>query len=236
MAQITRATPKRGCGAKKMREITIVVPTRNRYKKLMRFYKSVPSASYLDIIFAVDADNVTIRRLTSGSPYRRDPVYGVIIGERHLGSVAMRNLASPMAHDGLLCATDDITFRPDTFPNILTLFNEKFPDDDGVLGLQQGGKHHPSGVCLMGQKFLERYPKKHPYCPEYYHFACQEILWLAAKLDKWASTEKVYVDHHNPKADPSAMDQTHKDARKYRKRDEMIKKERRAKGLVWGLN
>jgi hypothetical protein len=77
----------------------------------------------------------------------------------------------------VLYAVDDIEFQDDAIDNAMKEFNDRFKDDDGVIGFTQIGVRdfHPSGVGLVGKKFLDRYPGRKLFNPMYYHFACQEI-------------------------------------------------------------
>ncbi|GAG31022.1 unnamed protein product, partial [marine sediment metagenome] len=105
-----------------------------------------------------------------------------------------------------------------------------------VLAFQIDGvsNYHESGVALVGQKFLQRYPDKQLFFPGYYHFGCQEIAWLARKLGRFQSEERLRLTHFHPAFHKHLIDQTHREARVYSERDHALIKERQAKGLIWG--
>jgi len=237
-----------------MREISIVIATRGRFDKLMNTIKSIypPSTSlngkyYYEgirthIIFDGDLDGYG--RLQQWRDNRAESVIEIyrvsdFVADSttaFVGSVAARNLILPLCNDGILWATDDIEFEPDVIRMALHTFNNQFPDDDGVVGFVQKGvsNFHPTGVGLMGQKFLQRYPGKKLFYPGYFHFACQEIYWLANKYGKFYQDPEAKLFHFHPAFHKELTDQTHIDARVHKKRDHDLIKEREAAGLIWG--
>lgn len=213
-----------------MNHLSIVIPTRNRWKKLARCLESIEAQAWIrtyiygdksimpdDLFFKLDGRYTSIR-----------------YGATHRGAVACRNLVIPHCPDAVLYATDDITFNPGALIAIRDQFNATFPDDDGVLGLKQDKDHHPTGVAVIGKKFLDRYPGRQPFFPGYYHFAAQEIHWLAEKVGKFAVTPDVCVVHYHPDKCKSEMDTTHAEARAHKAEDMALIAERKAAGLIWG--
>ena len=194
-----------------MKNLDIVIATRDRYEKLKRALNSIPKKSFIKI--------------------------NIIIDKGCNGAVYCRNLVIPKCEDGVLYATDDMTFEPNAIENALSAFNRKFPDDDGVVGFVQiPDNFHPTGVALVGQKFLQRYPDKQLFNPEYFHFACQEIYWLASRLGKFHQEPTAIIRHYHPAFFKEEMDKTHQEARIHREKDHALMRERQAKGLIWGLN
>ena len=126
---------------------------------------------------------------------------------------------------------------PGSMEKALEKFNQEFPDDDGVLGFHQIGLpgYCPTGVCLIGQKFLNRYSNKWPLCPEYYHFGDPEIYDLANKLGKFRfAGEGVTVFHHQAGYEGRPLDQTHHDARLHQQEDSDLRVKRQQEGKIWG--
>jgi len=213
-----------------MKHITIVIPTRGRLQRLLRTLDSIPPEPWITIKVVCDADEETFLALVKkGLPHVEPRLVPT-----HSGSVACRNSVIPDTDDGLFWATDDVVFEPGAFKTYLDLFNKKFPDDDGVVGIRQLTPHHPTGVGLMGKVFLNRYPKREPFFPEYWHFACQEIGRLANKVGKFYFCEEPPVTHISPNQNQSLIDVTHQDARRYKKSDMKLNHRRKREGLVWG--
>lgn len=238
-----------------MKKIDIVIPTLNRLEKLYRALGSIPPKDWIGI--KIIFDNDPIRKpdekdkfsCPQQSEFIRSAWYRKQVDDRaasrmhinsmcsHRGSVDCRNSMMPYCDDGVLPATDDVVFRPGAFEKMLAQFNETFPDDDGVLGVRQDREgHHPTGVCLVGQAFLQRYPGKLLYYPRYFHFAAQEIWWHAETIKKFAMTEAIMLDHFHPGFMPAEMDETHKITASHRTLDHAIRNARKKAGSIWGLD
>lgn len=223
-----------------MKHITVVIPTRRRLKKVLRVLSTIPATgiqpmNWLSVRVICDGDldcYVELRKRYGGNEQ-----VAITLVEKHSGAVFCRNHSIPTVRDGLLYATDDIIFRPGTFEQALKIFNLHFPDDDGVLGFRQegtGGNFHPTGVALMGSRFLDRYPGRMPFFTGYYHFSAQEVHWLAAKLERFAALEEPPIFHYHPAFYREEKDKTHREARKRRSEDRMLKNKRKEMGLIWG--
>jgi hypothetical protein len=226
-----------------MNHITIVIPTRNRWQKLANTLDTIPVRSFISVLVVCDGDPETHRRIRG---LQASQIRSLLVN-RHMGSVYCRNLVIPDCPDGVLYAVDDIEFQPGAIRSALACFNQHFPDDDGVVGFHQiecGDNYHPSGVALLGKRFVDRYPNRQPFCPEYFHFAAQEIHWLAAPCGKFVLCRDAALLHNHPSfvkrggRDPEqcSMDSTHQDARERAAQDKVIRERRKAAGLVWGDN
>lgn len=201
------------------------MPTRNRLKKLYNVLNTIPDSSLYDIKVICDGDKVTYEKLQKGYPYVKSYYFG-----KHRGSVWCRNVIIKDEEDGVLPCVDDIIFPKDYFEYIFKLFNETFKDDDGVIGLRQQGKfntaYSPTGMVLLGQKFLLRYPNRQLYYPKYYHFAAQEIYRLNKKIKEKTGKETYKLaDKHTVRhgkgiySKKEFIDKTHYDARVNKKKD-----------------
>lgn len=220
-----------------MQHITVVIPTRNRLKKLNRTLDSIPDTSLIDVWVVCDRDIATYSALRSPDAETTELTYNDNITAFNFagpGAVACRNHLAPLVTDGFLYATDDIVFADGAFETMLAEFNSAFPDDDGVLGLRQERPHHPAGVGLMGKVFLDRYPERKPFYPNYYHFACQEIGWLAEKVERFRPSTTVLLKHFHPGFMKEEMDHTHVEARERRRDDHELIVDRQKLGLIWG--
>jgi len=213
-----------------LKYIDIVIATRNRYEKLMRTLNSIPNKPFIHTTIICDGDMDTFNKL-AGNP----KVERLISVPEKVGAVSCRNMATELSEDGVLYATDDMTFESNSIENAFKAFNSHFPDDDGVVGFVQIPKEfHPTGVALIGKKFIDRYPDRKLFNPEYHHFACQEIHWLASMLGKFHQEPTAVIRHYHPAFFRGEMDKTHIEARKYREKDHSLMRERQNKGLIWG--
>ena len=217
-----------------MKKLTVIIPTRFRYEKLIRCLDSIDD-TYVDKIYVIcDGDEQTYRKIDA---IANGSLMQLILIEGHHGSVFCRNLITPIVNDGLLYAVDDIEFDKGAIEIAFARFNQTFPDDDGVVGFRQRGVNgtgHPTGVAIMGQKFLQRYPNKQPFFPGYFHFSCQEIHWLAEKLGRFSFEELASLYHHHPAFNSTELDQAHIDARIYKQKDHDLINKRKAMKKIWG--
>lgn len=215
-----------------MQRITILIPTRNRLDRLYKTLASIDS-DRADVVVVTDGDDVTYDAMVNGGvKCLRSP--------SHVGSVACRNMAlRTLDMDGCLYATDDVEFCPDALDRVMLLFNETFENDDGVVGLKQDQDHHPTGVALVGRAFLDRYPNHQLFFPAYYHFSAQEVYWYCKELEFrerrcfFVQDDQVSLIHKHPSVYKKLVDQTHRDARKYKSRDMKILCGRDLMGEVW---
>jgi len=221
-------------------EVLIVIPTRNRWDKLVRCLDSIPAHDWIKVCVVCDADGITHERLMLEFGYstiQRPNRFSALI-QQHSGSVHCRNWATQhLVLDSALMATDDVEFHMNSIEMARWWMNEKFPDGDGVIGFtQEPNKFHKTGVCLVGAKFLDRYPNRWLYNPDYFHFACPEILWLAEKYDKFFQSPDSEVHHKVPRKDDGDIDQTHWDARMKKPFDFGKLEQRKKDGKVWPLD
>lgn len=217
-----------------MDHVDLIVPTRNRPEKLERMLASVPVSAAgkpVNVILVSDGDGKTFRK------YGSDPrIQKSILMVERAGSVAARNRALRDAEDAVLMATDDVVFEAGAIEAAVLAMESRFPDGDGVVGFVQTNHraYSPTGVCLVGQKFLQRYPRKALYFPGYFHFACQEIDRLASRLGRLYVEPAARLFHAHPSTGDGAMDSTHREARLHKAKDQALSKARRKAGETWG--
>lgn len=217
-----------------MKNIDLIIPTRNRFQKLQRCLRSIPSkvnGMLIRVNVVCDGDSMTAHRLQSEPNSIR-----VVHVKKHSGSVYCRNMISQSVEDALLYATDDIEFKKGAITEAVKMMEKHFPDGDGVVGFNQinAKKFSIVGVALMGQKFLRRYPGRKFLFPGYFHFSCQEVEYLGKKLGKIVLAEKARIIHYHPSFIKSESDTTHQEAREHRESDRKLSNQRYAKGLIWG--
>lgn len=213
-------------------KLHIVIATRNRVDKLRTTLKSIPyNLPGVDILVGVDGDTVTKPMVKKEFPH-----VAVQTFEDHMGSVSVRNrvISEWCTRSSVLYFVDDAEFLPGSLEKAIEDFSAQFPDTDGVVGLTlQGHSFHPTAMAIIGNKFLDRYPHRMPFFPGYWHFACQEVHWLAMKLNKfYLSPAKVI--HHHAAFDKKLVDQTHNEARSHMQYDKDVRTHRKSAGCIWG--
>jgi glycosyltransferase involved in cell wall biosynthesis len=202
-----------------MKHFSIIIPTRGRLKKLLNTLNTIPESDLYTVKIVCDGDPETYKAV------KDRPAAEVILNPEHNGSVFCRNSVIRHETDGVFPAVDDVVFEKGFFEYVFGLFNENFPDDDGVVGITQCGKYNPTGMCLVGQKFLHRYPDKLLYHPDFYQFAAQEIhrLCMSTKKKTFILEDKYVVKHGKHHYGNDWIDKTHYEARKHYKRDRNTK-------------
>jgi len=228
-----------------MKKIDLIIPTRNRIAKLNRMLDSIRFDKLLfdlSVVIVTDNDSVTAEKMKLDSRISKVIEVNSTNGEPN-GSVYCRNQGTMLADDGVSWGVDDIIYNGADFFNIaLEKYNSFFPEDDGILSFNvlnnktrvRKRTQSRCGMGLAGQKWLLQYPNKQMFCPEYFHFSCQEIVRLGLELKKLKFAEELVVYHLSPAAG-EAVDITHVDARKWRNRDKSISNSRALNGLIWGL-
>jgi hypothetical protein len=222
-----------GIKRRKMRRIDVVIATRGRFKKLMRMLESIPprvEGMEIRIKICVDNDAETYERI------KVVPRLEVFFMPKQAGNVYCRNFLLEKTEDAAIYAVDDIVFKPRSIETAVEEFKREFPDDFGVLGFSQDGNtFHPTGVAMVGGPFLDRYPQRHLFCPEYFHFAAQEVYAAAVHWGRFFLSRRARVYHFHPVYHQEEMDETHREARVHKHGDMRKKREREARGEIWGI-
>ena len=217
-------------------KIDIVIPTYKRYKKLIRCLESIPHQDNLKVwIYCDNKDKDTYNKIKHfhSNAYLLEEQYRAFgIWNFHL---KWRFFSDIFCY---LC--DDTRVYAETFTHIHRHFIEKFPDTDGVVTFKQSNLSSGSDSAMgcIGKKFIDRYPYRQAFCPNYKSFfADTEIGDYAKKLGKFHYGEDCLIEHYHPSIYPQEMDDTHKTIRdKEKDIDIKINQKRKNKGLLWGEN
>jgi hypothetical protein len=220
-------------------KLNIVVPTRNRFLKLVEMMKTIPQYSWMELHLGFDGDRTSFERFSRMTGYWKGGVANLYFSQSQVGAIKMRNMMTTRCRGSVLWATDDITFIRGGIESAWSSLWREFPDGDGVVGFRQenakpAGNFCWTGVGIMGEKFLDRYPKRIISFPGYFHFGTREIETLAVNLKKLYRDENALIFHNHPDFYPEQMDTTHMEARAFHEQDVELKKNRREQGLIWG--
>jgi len=143
--------------------------------------------------------------------------------------MSMNTLLQYAHGDAVLYASDDLTFEKNCIEKAVKILKEKFPDTDGLIGIKQDIKGCSSAFGLIGKKFIERFPHRCVFCPDFIHYSSDfELGRFARNINKWSYCESALVHHKRLK------DKTWQVAHKVRDRDFQTMKLRREKKLFWG--
>lgn len=142
-----------------------------------------------------------------------------------------------MDANALCYLTDDVVLDPMCLAKAWqALESLKF---DGVvgLGIANATDGHPvkAAFGVVGEKFADRFPARHIFCPEYSCF------YLDEELEKYAKSIKRFIFrpdaslvHYHPSFTGGTPDHTHTHHRRHKFMDVLIHSVRIKKGLVWG--
>jgi len=218
----------------------IVVPTRNRFLKLVEMIQTIPQYEWMELHLGFDGDRISFERFSGMDGYWKGKKANLYFSPDQIGSIKMRNMMTSHCEGSILWATDDILFRRGSIEAAWESLWREFPDGDGVIGFGVENAKPPTNFCwtgvgIMGGKFLNRYPKKMISYPGYFHFGTREIETLSKRLGKLRRELEARIFHNHPDFYPSQMDTTHHEARIHHAEDVKIKKDRMKRGLIWGF-
>ena len=205
-----------------MIKVELVIPTLGRTEKLLRCVRSIMDSNieWVDLRIKIVQDN------------RRLKAFGV-----------WNEYFVTMDVDVMAYICDDIEFEQGALERACRSFVNKFPDNDGVMGLNQvnipRGKEgfSASAMGFIGKKFAERYPNRTCFCTDYSSFhADAELGIYARELHKFFFAETAGIIHYHPAHCPNEKDNTHQLVRvpEVVAMDRKVWNERQRLGLLWG--
>ena len=209
--------------------VTIIIPTFDRIQSLQRTIKSIRNSSHkeISIIVVVDGKKAMLEEVM------KEPVT-IMFNERRMDWPACQNKAigSWAWTDGVLYGADDIEFPPEGIATAVKAMEKYFPDGDGLIGLDQDCRPKiDSAFGLMGRKFIERFPFRTAFCPQYIHFFSDaEIGAYAKSIKKFYFCKEVILKHTR------AQDNTYALGMAKWAKDRATWQERAKKGYLWGRN
>ncbi len=198
--------------------VLVVVPTWQRPEKLAACLASLQAQTYpnVEVLPVEDTD--------------REFAFGI-----------WNRIARNVGKGAFAYLCDDMEAAPDMIERAVSLLLSKWPNTDGLVGFRQNIQGL-KGACdaavgMIGARFLDRFPGRRPFCPEYSRFhADLELGRYAKKVHRFQMPDSVNLTHHHPKYEPDAMDLTHQIVRDEAAvaRDDATLRRRKAKRLLWG--
>jgi hypothetical protein len=143
--------------------------------------------------------------------------------------------------DIMFYLNDDVLVNPLCFANAISSMNTNFPDLDGIIGLYQENIPEDQVVKTafgaIGTNFINRFPKKQVFCPDYrYFYLDKELEEYSNKICRlyWDTSAKLI--HLHPGFSDYKPDDTHNKIRKSLRLDRDTYNKRQKLGLHWGEN
>ena len=224
--------------------IDIGIPTFNRREKLGVCIDSLKRA-YIPGVNVWVLTSLESERIEYKERYRDTPWVVVEMTDYSKVSTCWNEFVAASTADALLFLCDDTSLDDECLANAVDCMEDKFPDGDGVIGLNVTN-YPPSwpeaitqyGFRLVGRKFHARYPVGQAYCPEYYRFYVDtEMGEYSKETGRFAFCPGAKLQHFHPNAPGGTLDDTHFHNRGDKQIwDNEIWKARQAAGYLWGRN
>lgn len=208
-----------------MMHVSVIIPTWNRPALLNQTVKSILASKHKDLtIFVVIDGNPVLQPIVA-----QWPVTMIYNTERRDWIYSINRALQDTQGDAVLYASDDLTFPPELISELVKALKNHFPDGDGLIGIKTKPTSVQGAFGLMGNKFIDHFPGRQAFCPDFIHYASDfEIGRYARVHKKFFFCETSILLHHR------WCDETTKLAWSTKKRDRGISVKRRGKGLIWG--
>ncbi len=218
-------------------KIDIVIPTRNRSKRLDFLLHSIKDALIPDMKVWIFFDNrVELNNFRTEYNWFDSWVEMRILMREFAPATFWNDFLLLMDADVGIYLSDHCTMDKNCLKELKKVFEEKFPDYDGVVGMRISDL--PSQVEAafsgFGRKFADRFPNRQVWCRDYKAFYVDEELGIFAKsIGKFHFSETATVTYNFPFL-RMQLDATSKWTRRNKQRDIVVNKERKNRGLLWG--
>ena len=216
--------------------VNIIIPTYKRFKSLERTVQSIRNSDYKETFTTIIIDGPDDKRYEQLRDERTD----IRKNPKRIGWIgSMNETLKRIDGDLFFYGADDIVFYPDCISKLVKAMKEAFPPGDGLVSTRQhlilSGSKIKRKKCggafgLIGKKFIERFPDRAAFCPEYFHGSSdKEIRNYAIKAGVYHQCTDAIVLH-----DRTAKDETRKLRKEAQPQDHETRRMRWSKGLLWG--
>jgi hypothetical protein len=140
----------------------------------------------------------------------------------------------------LVVLADHIVPEKDFLLPVAAAFEAKFPDYDGMVGLNIANMEPLPGVreyCFfaVGKAFRGHFPECRIFCPDYYHFSADtELGEYAVSVSRFHYAEDARINTFHVNNGLAPRDETWKASRSRRREDAAVREARQQKRYTWG--
>lgn len=185
------------------KKILIQFPTRQRPEQFKKYF-----LTYIDLLVDKSSYEIHVSCDTEDKTMNNDKIKKLIsffsrVSTTYNGNKskieAINKGVTERDWDILILASDDMFPLVEGYDNIIRkLFEEHFPDGDGVLHFNDGfQKEKLNTLCVIGRKYYNRFG--YIYYPGYKSFyADNEFDDVSRKLDKRVYIDQVIIEHRHP--------------------------------------
>ncbi len=222
--------------------IEIAIPTKNREIKLLKCLGSIDLARkqiedklFVYVYFSIEKEYREIDFLLTKYPY----IFTRLLDKEYNASEFWNNHLKDSNADIFYYINDDVILAPDCLKNSIESMNKYFPNEDGVIGLNQENipreQQCKAAFGGIGREFINRFPKRQVFMPKYKRFFLdQELYEYSNKIGKFYFDETAKLIHMHPAFNPDWMDEIHVDVRKRLAKDKELHGDRKNRKLLWG--
>lgn len=184
-------------------QICIVIPSYSRTDLLEKAIDSALNQDYPNImVYVLTMCFPEIHERIRNKYYSNDKVR-IYFFPKQAGWVECQNFISSTTHTNILYGADDIELYPDCVSVAWKTLNEKFPDLDGVVGLNQvnlaGHNPYKGAFGLIGRTYLNHFPNRKWLMPNFFgHFSDMYSTEVADKQGKFYFEPEAKLTHHHP--------------------------------------
>jgi len=213
--------------------INIGIPTRGRPEKLRNCVENICS-EYVSRIVIICYD-----KAADISPNMK-PLHNVeIIESKDMMTIASHNFCCSSYGGSFICLSDDTEFPEGSIKKAYEELISNFHGTDGIVDFHVSNMNSPNGCyMLVGEEFINRFPGRQPFFPEYrFMYASAELRDCAMELGRFYHSKEATIKHFHPSAG-FAQDETHKRIRQsdILTKDRETYERRKDENLLWGYN
>lgn len=186
-----------------MEKVSILIPTRQRYKKLAkclaRLFENTVYTNF-DVIVITDKDDPKSVEVVKKLPFVEDEGVKILVKEKremYVGKIneGFHKTDSPL----IVFLADDIEVNRNWLTEAVSTFHESFPDGMGLVSFQDEFDDRLAPHGLISRKYVEEFLNGNIFYPGYIHYWCDTELTLRSK--KWgrfAYSSKAKIFHNRP--------------------------------------
>lgn len=222
-------------------KLDLVIPTKGRIEKLDNCINSILHSIRdqdvsIYIYFSIKEEYNYYQSIFKDTGL---PVYNILMNEDYKVPRFWNKHLKYMEADALCYLNDDVLLLEDTISTLFDMYQSRFPDFEGVMGLNQVNVLSSSKVeaafGVIGKKYADSFPDRKVWCPDYYRFYADFELWrFAKKTNRFEFASPVQIHHLHPCTDRKLADETHADVRTWIDTDRETFRIRSTKNLLWG--
>lgn len=215
--------------------VNIIIPTYKRFESLKKTMQSIKNSDYKETFTTIVADGFDDR-----NGHFKDSQTNILYNSERKGWIfSMNRVLKLIDEDLYFYGADDIQFFPDCISKLVKAMKEIFPTGDGLVSARQHLilsrnriKHKKSGGAfgLMGRKFVDRFPDRAVFCPDYFHGGSdRELRNFAVRAGAYHLCQDAIVLHSREE-----KDETRRLRKEAQPQDHETHRMRMDRGLFWG--